>query len=131
MTDSPAPVRKRRVLSVDDDPRIRSLIELYLGKEGYEVHSAPSALEGLKILPTVRPDLILLDVMMPGMNGYETCARLQEKPDTAEIPVIFVTSLLDRSCVQGCIRRLTPSVEKPGPRGEPAPQTDPAPFPGK
>jgi type II secretory ATPase GspE/PulE/Tfp pilus assembly ATPase PilB-like protein/DNA-binding response OmpR family regulator len=88
-TSAPGPL----ILSIDDDPRIRKLIDLHLVKEGYRVVSAPSGDEGLKALASFWPDLILLDVMMPGMNGYEVCARLQEKPETAEIPVIFVTSL--------------------------------------
>jgi type IV pilus assembly protein PilB len=91
--NNPFTNRKRLILSADDDPRIRKIIQLYLTKEGFDVISASSGPEALAHLKTARPDLILLDVMMPGQTGYEVCTQLQEDPKTADIPVIFVTSL--------------------------------------
>ncbi len=85
--------RKPLVLSVDDDKRIQKIIELYLKKGGYGVEFAASGEEALEKLKTIKPDLILLDVMMPGMTGYEVCAKIQENDEAAYIPVIFATAL--------------------------------------
>ncbi len=83
------------VLTVDDDAINRKLIEKILTGEGYRVFSAESGPSALAVLRDVAPDLILLDVMMPGMDGYEVCARLQQEPQTAYVPVIFITALGD------------------------------------
>jgi type II secretory ATPase GspE/PulE/Tfp pilus assembly ATPase PilB-like protein len=83
------------VLTVDDDAVNRKLIEKILTGEGYRVCSAESGQSALAVLRDVSPDLILLDVMMPSMDGYEVCARLQQEPQTAYVPVIFITALGD------------------------------------
>ena len=88
--NSPA---KPLILSVDDNQVIVKLIELFLTSSGYRVIIAQDGFKALEILGKVKPDLILLDVMMPGMDGYEVCARLQKSEQTAYIPVIFVTAL--------------------------------------
>ena len=83
-----------RLLVVDDDKVVRrSLIGILGGK--YDVLEAEGAEEALRLLDSdlTRPDLILLDVRMPGMDGYELCARIQTRDDLADIPVVFVTSL--------------------------------------
>ncbi len=81
------------ILSVDDDADIRELITLTLEGEGYRVITAPDGPSALEAAATVRPDLILLDYMMPGMNGVEVCARLQDSPATSHIPVVFLTAV--------------------------------------
>lgn len=86
-----------RVLIVDDNPLNLKVLEAKLSSEYYDVvtaHDGPSALE---IAQTVAPDIILLDVMMPGMNGFEVCGRLKANPRTSHIPVIIVTALNDVS----------------------------------
>jgi CheY-like chemotaxis protein len=80
------------VLSIDDDPVTLKLIGKLLSRDGYNVIAVNSGLKGLQVISKNRPDLILLDVEMPGMDGYEVCARLQKCKATAYIPVIFVTS---------------------------------------
>ena len=80
------------VLSIDDDPVTLKLIGKLLSRGGYDVITVNSGLKGLQVISKNRPDLILLDVEMPGMDGYEVCARLQKSKATAYIPVIFVTS---------------------------------------
>ncbi len=80
------------VLSIDDDPVTLKLIGKLLLGGGYNVIAVNSGLKGLRVISKNRPDLILLDVEMPGMDGYEVCARLQKCKATAYIPVIFVTS---------------------------------------
>ncbi len=80
------------ILIIDDTPiNIRILSELLMDR--CEVIFAASGREGLERAMTARPDLILLDIMMPGMDGYEVCRRLKAEPATQDIPVIFVTAL--------------------------------------
>jgi len=80
------------VLVVDDHKDAINILSRYLSKEGYRVASAYSGQEALNLTEKTQPDLILLDIMMPGMNGYEVFGILQENPKTASIPVIFVTA---------------------------------------
>lgn len=80
-----------RLLVVDDQPtNIRLLYEAF--HQQYDIFMAASGEEALEQIKRAQPDLILLDVMMPGMDGYEVCRRLKAEPMTAEIPVIFVTA---------------------------------------
>jgi len=85
--------RPYRILFIDDDPQIRRIIQLTLQEDGYEIVEASSGVEGIVSAIRHRPDLILLDVMMPGMDGYEVCKRLRENPRTINIPVLMVTAL--------------------------------------
>ncbi len=81
------------ILTVDDEPNILKMIERRLQREGYDVLTAQSGEEGLKLADEHLPDLILLDIMMPQMKGRDVCARLKANPKTAKIPVIFLTAL--------------------------------------
>jgi type IV pilus assembly protein PilB len=81
-----------KVLCVDDDADIREWIEAMLAAEGYQVLTAAGGEAAVAAAVEHQPDLILLDVTMPDLNGYEVCARLQSRPDTSFIPVIFVTA---------------------------------------
>ena len=84
---------KPTILVVDDTPANLSLLGEVL-KADYRTKAAVSGEKALKIaLSDTPPDLILLDVMMPGMDGYEVCRRLKANPATRDIPVIFVTSM--------------------------------------
>ncbi|MBN2449430.1 MAG: response regulator [Lentisphaeria bacterium] len=87
------PSRDRRpyVLVVDDTPSIVHLISRVLTRCGFEVEGASSGAEALARIQDRRPDLILLDVVMPGLSGFDVCARLKESRWTAPIPVIFLT----------------------------------------
>lgn len=80
------------ILLVDDQDKNLQLLGNHLHKEGYEVIFASSGEEALNVLSSGLPDLILLDVMMPGMDGYEVCRRLRADPKTALVPVIFITA---------------------------------------
>ena len=84
-----------RVLVVDDIAATLRLLEAKLLNEYYEVAVAASGPEALTTTQRWMPDVVLLDVMMPGMDGYEVCRRLKEKPSTAHIPVVMVTALTD------------------------------------
>jgi type IV pilus assembly protein PilB len=84
---------KGLILSIDDDQEVLDLIERLLTTNGFRVMTADSGLKGLEAINKAKPRLILLDVRMPGMDGYAVCSRLQENSKTAYIPVIFVTAL--------------------------------------
>src|ERR687896_1222850 len=89
------PDRKPLVLTVDDTPaNLNVLFDLLTG-HGFEVSVAEDGESALQEVDYVRPDLILLDVLMPTMDGFTTCQRLKGRPDTREIPVIFMTALTD------------------------------------
>ncbi|HXX93503.1 MAG TPA: ATPase, T2SS/T4P/T4SS family, partial [Planctomycetota bacterium] len=81
------------VLCVDDDPDILDLMKPLLTAKGYQVLTASNGMQALTAALRDKPDVVLLDVTMPDMNGYDVCARLQEKQETAYIPVVMVTAL--------------------------------------
>lgn len=81
-----------RILIVDDMPQNIHVLSAILRSEGYILHVALTGSQALKVAREVVPDLILLDLVMPGMDGYEVCRRLKEHPATAHIPVIIVTA---------------------------------------
>jgi CheY-like chemotaxis protein len=81
-----------RILVADDDPVILRLLQVNFRLEGYEVETAPHGEEALKKAREFLPDLILLDVMMPGLDGWEVCRQLKDNPATADIPVIFLSA---------------------------------------
>src|SRR5919109_1772884 len=84
-----------RVLVVDDDERLREFVRVNLEMDGYEVREAANAEEGLAALEEEPPDLILLDVMMPGMDGFEMLRRVQEKHGVGTIPVIMFSGKVE------------------------------------
>jgi two-component system, OmpR family, response regulator len=88
---SKAPLRS--VMYVDDEPDIREVVEMSLGLVAdLAVHTADSGEQALVELPRVRPDMVLLDVMMPGMDGPTTLARMRAQPELSSIPVVFMTA---------------------------------------
>ena len=78
-----------RVLVVDDIEANRRLLQAKLEAQYYTVMLAENGIEALSMVERSEPDIILLDVMMPGMDGYEVCRRLKENPATAHIPVVL------------------------------------------
>lgn len=88
-TNAPYPAS---ILVVDDNPRNLQLISTLLAKSGYRVSAVNSGIKAIKFVKEKKPDLILLDVMMPEMNGYETCNQIRLDPEADEIPIIFLTA---------------------------------------
>ncbi len=78
-----------RLLVIDDDTTLLEFLQDYLTKEGFEVQVADRGPKGLRLFYQTRPDLVVLDVMMPGMDGWEVCARLRE---LADVPIILLTA---------------------------------------
>ena len=81
-----------RILVVDDSPTEVHVLKNMLEKSGYQVATALSGEEGIKAAQTHKPDLILMDVVMPGINGFQATRELSTSPETAHIPVIIVTT---------------------------------------
>ncbi len=82
----------KRILTIDDEATQRTMIERVLSKKGFLVSTADNGLLGLDMANRQRPDLILLDVLMPGMTGEKVCQKLKSNKITRDIPVIFLTS---------------------------------------
>ena len=82
-------MNKNRILLVDDDPNIRQLVSLYLTREGFEVEEAQRGDEALKLFKAAAPNLILLDIMLPGMDGWQVCREVRK---VSNIPIIMLTA---------------------------------------
>ncbi|MBY0436055.1 MAG: response regulator, partial [Cyclobacteriaceae bacterium] len=109
---------KQRILVVDDDHDILDLLEYNLEREGFKVRTVDNSAEAVDVCMEFVPDLIILDIMMPGLTGLETCKRLKQNPQTQDIPVIFVTALADdrdetEGFAVGCVDYITKPVSAP------------------
>ena len=92
---------KKTIMVVDDNPDIITIVKTILEGRGYSVFSASSGLELLNMLSDHKPDLIILDIMMPEMDGLEVLTRLKSKSETATIPVILLTAKVQYEDVLG------------------------------
>jgi signal transduction histidine kinase len=107
------------VLIVDDDPTAREALVATLEGEGYDLQLAKDGIQALRMLKQLQPDLILLDVMMPAMDGFEVCRRIRATPSHAEVPIILLTALDDRdSLLQGIESGADDFLSKPPDRRE-------------
>jgi DNA-binding response OmpR family regulator len=87
--------RPGKVLVVEDEADVAEMLRHNLGKEGYDVRLAANGMDALRQVKDVRPDVILLDIMVPQLNGWETCRRLKQDRETQAIPVIMVTGRVE------------------------------------
>ncbi len=87
---------KKKILLVDDDPDFVQAVQVIVESGGYDVRVAYDGKEGLEAVAEEKPDLIVLDVMMPVMNGHEACGQLKNDPETAKIPIILLTAVAER-----------------------------------
>ncbi|HEY9609884.1 response regulator [Allocoleopsis sp.] len=99
--------QKEEILVVDDTSANLKLISDFLGESGFKVRIAKSGIQALKLLERASPDLILLDIMMPEMDGFETCRRLKSWEKTKDIPVIFMTAIADFANPENKVKGLT------------------------
>jgi len=83
---------KSKILIVDDNDKNLRILDVILKNQNYKVYSAKNGLEAIEVADKVIPDIILLDVMMPELNGYETCVKIKESDRTKDIPVIFISA---------------------------------------
>ena len=83
---------KKKVLVIDDSPTVRRLAELVLTQSGYEVFTAPDGDEGLELAKKIKPSIILVDFIMPRMNGYKLCKIIRSDPSLKDIPLMLITA---------------------------------------
>jgi len=81
----------KKILVIEDDPSTVRLIKYTLQQEGYQVLTAPNGLEGIKKTKSEEPALVILDIMLPGLDGFEICHRLRADPQTAQLPILMVS----------------------------------------
>ncbi len=104
----------KRILIVDDDPEVVKLFSFVLKRAGYDVETAPSGETALHQVRTNPPDLVVLDVMMPGLNGYEVTRQLRAQADTAAIPIVMLTArALPSEQIAGRLAGATSYLVKP------------------
>ena len=109
--------RPSRVVIADDNQQNCELLDAYLADEGYEIYMASDGQETLDRVAETQPDLILLDIMMPKLSGYEVCQKLKEDEKTAAIPILMVTALnemgdIEKAVAAGCDDFLTKPVNR-------------------
>jgi DNA-binding response OmpR family regulator len=95
---------KKKILLIDDSNTVLMMEKMILAASGYEVVVAHDGQEGVSKAATERPDLILLDVVMPKMDGIEACRRLRAQEQTRSIPIIMVTTRSEANNVESCYR---------------------------
>ena len=106
-----------RVLIADDNEQNRELLDAYLADENYEILMANDGQETMDAIEANQPDLILLDIMMPRMSGYEVCEKIKSDPEKQNIPVLMVTALnkmgdIEKAVKAGCDDFLTKPVNQ-------------------
>ncbi len=109
--------RKGRILIADDNPVNQELLEAYLAGEDYEIEFASDGLDTLEKVSSFKPDVILLDIMMPKLSGFEVCETLKKSIGTKNIMILMVTALSDlgdieRAVAAGCDDYLSKPVHK-------------------
>ena len=82
----------KTILCIEDESEMIDLIRLILGRKGFDVKGATGGIEGIKLVREIKPDLVLLDLMMPDMDGWEVYQQMKAEPTTRDIPVIVVTA---------------------------------------
>jgi CheY-like chemotaxis protein len=100
LSDEQQMITRSKVLVVDDNPQNLELLVAYLESLGCHITTAVDGLEAMEKVPQEQPDLILLDVMMPRMSGFEVCRKLKSDPATREVPIIMVTALNELGDIQ-------------------------------
>jgi CheY-like chemotaxis protein len=110
-------MNEKKILLVEDNEVNRRLAGFLLRSHGYQVREATTALAAFEMLETDRPDLIVMDIQLPGMDGLEATRKLKEEPATADIPVIAVTSYAmkgdrEKALAAGCAGYVTKPIDK-------------------
>jgi two-component system, cell cycle response regulator DivK len=107
----------KKILLVEDNPVNRRLAVFLLRSQGYQVREATTAQEAFEILEKDRPDLIVMDIQLPGMDGLEATRKLKEQTATADIPIVAVTSYAmkgdrEKALAAGCAGYVTKPIDK-------------------
>jgi CheY-like chemotaxis protein len=96
-------MKSKKILFIEDEPDQIMVVKIRLEADGFEFISATNGEDGLKEAQSEKPDLILLDIIMPKMDGYEVCKRLKADPKTKAIPVIVITAVATKDLEQKCV----------------------------
>ncbi|HBN77349.1 response regulator [Rubinisphaera italica] len=96
-------IKPNRILIADDNPQNRELIEAYLAGCDYEIAMAEDGQDTIRQVTAFEPDLLLLDIMMPKMSGFEVCQQLKRDEKTADIPVLVITALRDSADIEKAV----------------------------
>src|SRR5690349_11728878 len=91
------PSAPKKILIVEDEPDIAQLVKLYLEKEGFHTTVANSGVDALRLMKADRPDLLILDLMLPEIDGIEVCKKIRTVPDTAMLPILMLTAKAEES----------------------------------
>ena len=102
-----------KILAVDDTPENLRLLEAILGPRGYRLVTAESGTAGLEAVHREQPDLVMLDIVMPGLNGYDVCRRLRDDPATRYLPIVMITASGDQERVQALEAGADDFIAKP------------------
>jgi two-component system alkaline phosphatase synthesis response regulator PhoP len=92
-----------KVLVVDDEPDVVEILSYNLTRENYKVYKAYNGSDGLRVAHEVHPDLVIMDIRMPGVNGIEACRQMKQDADTRDIPVLFLTADADEYTTMNAI----------------------------
>lgn len=87
-----SPDKRKKLLVVDDEELVRKMVCLWFEREGFSVISAENGTEGLRLAIQEKPDVVLLDIMMPGLHGFEVCKRIREQPSLAKTVIIMTSA---------------------------------------
>ncbi|MCL4265458.1 MAG: response regulator [Anaerolineae bacterium] len=106
------------VLVVDDEDMTRKLLRLMLERDGFTILEAEDGQQALEVIAESKPDIVILDVMMPNMDGFTTCQELRSQPETATLPIILLSARSQTEAVQaglesGADRYMTKPISKP------------------
>ncbi|MGD1875560.1 MAG: PleD family two-component system response regulator [Mastigocoleus sp.] len=96
-------MKTQSILVVDDEPDNFDVIETLLSNQNYQLHYAACGQEAIANLDTFEPDLILLDVMMPGMDGIQVCKQIKAMPQWQPVPIVMVTALTSKEDLARCL----------------------------
>ena len=89
--------KRAKILIIDDEPSVHIMLEALLEREPFDLHFAKNGIEGLALATSIQPDVILLDVMMPNMNGFDVCQVIRSTYSLHEVPILMITALDDRA----------------------------------
>ena len=95
MAKTPEHGTGKQVVILEDDPEIAEMLRIVVEAMGVAVHATSDGRSGLELVRKIRPDGVILDIMMPKMNGYEVCAAIQSDPNLAHVPIMVVTGLVE------------------------------------